>query len=108
MKYLNYIFSVLTAAAVGAVIGSVYQTTRNYNIFRQNNPVIETNKTNSSYVIRDCDGMLALYRGNAEKPFMILEYKTSFLNEYDRSLVSEGISVPDSRAMRILIEDLTG
>lgn len=61
-----------------------------------------------SFRLKDHDGFLAVYRGNSEKPYTILDYRTNFLNEYDRQLVADGISVETEHDMRILIEDMTG
>lgn len=108
MKILKYIMIILAAAAAGALGGAVWQSSQNIKLTEERKPVIRKNDMDFSYVLRDCGGFLAIYRGKSPVPFSVLEYQTSFLNEYDRSLAEEGISVPDETSMRILIEDLTG
>lgn len=106
MKVYKYILTSLAAAAVGAVTGCIIQSTRNMK--NSELPVLHGIETKDEFIIKDHDGFLALYRQSAESPYLILDYRTSYLNEYDRTLVIEGISVPTEKEMNILIEDLTG
>lgn len=60
-----------------------------------------------AFIIREYDGCLAVFRGEAEKPYYILDTKIEYLNEYDRELVRRGIAVYSETELRRLIEDLT-
>lgn len=107
MKFLNYFFTALTAAAVGAVTGCIVQSAININAAPPRQELPELNHEDQ-FIIKDHDGFLALYREESDTPYMILEYRTIFLNDYDRDLVTRGISVPTEKEMKELIEDLTG
>ena len=63
---------------------------------------------NLSYILKDYNGYLALFRGDSKVPYLVLESRTIFLNEYDRKLVFDGISVRTERELHRLIEDMTG
>ncbi|MDO5558279.1 MAG: hypothetical protein Q4F95_01640 [Oscillospiraceae bacterium] len=62
---------------------------------------------NLAFILREYDGCLAVYRGDAEKPYYVLDTKTEYLNEYDREQVRRGIAVYSETELRRLIEDLT-
>ncbi|MDD6081869.1 MAG: hypothetical protein PUB89_03345 [Oscillospiraceae bacterium] len=107
MKFLNYFFTALTAAAAGAVTGCIVQSSINIKAAPPRQELPELNHEDQ-FIIKDHDGFLALYREESDTPYLILEYRTVFLNDYDRDLVTRGISVPTEKEMENLIEDLTG
>ncbi|MBE6853891.1 MAG: hypothetical protein E7505_10565 [Ruminococcus sp.] len=107
MKYIvKFSLITVTAAMTGAVIGGIYQTSKN--IKNMETLTVDEVSIDMSYKLKDHNGFLAMYRGKSDKPYIVLDYQTSFLNEYDRQLVSEGICVETEKEMRVLLEDFTG
>ncbi len=78
--------------------------------FRHNdiNTGAEEVMINLSYILKDYNGYLALFRGDSKVPYLVLETRTVFLNEYDRKLVADGISVNTEKEIHRLVEDMTG
>jgi hypothetical protein len=60
-----------------------------------------------SYTLKEYDGKIGIFRGTAEKPYTYLDLDISYLNEYDRELISTGIEVSTDAELKALIEDLT-
>ncbi|MBP1564546.1 MAG: hypothetical protein J6A58_02170 [Oscillospiraceae bacterium] len=92
---------VLCSVVIGGVI--LIFITINYNEKKEN---ISVNQK-ISFVLGEYKGNLALYRGDSKKPYIILEERTSYLNEYDRERVGQGISVESESELNKLIEDMT-
>jgi hypothetical protein len=59
------------------------------------------------YTLREYDGKIGIFRGSAEKPYTYLDLDITYLNEYDRELLSNGIEVSTDTELKALIEDLT-
>ena len=61
-----------------------------------------------AFILKEYDGKLGLFRGNAPTPYQTLDFDINYLGEYDRELLKEGISVDTQRELEMLIEDYTG
>ncbi len=59
------------------------------------------------FVLKEYQGKLGLFRGNAETPYQTLDFDINYLGEYDRELLKRGIGVDTERELEILIEDYT-
>lgn len=97
---------ILWTVASSLVVGMVIILFTTSDIRRNSEGISVTN--NISFVLKDYNGNLALFRGNSDEPYVILDEKTSFLNEYDRNRVVAGISVNTRNELEKLIEDMTG
>lgn len=97
---------ILWTVASSLVVGMVIILFTTSDIRRNSEDISVTN--NISFVLKDYNGNLALFRGNSDEPYVVLDEKTSFLNEYDRNRVVSGISVNTRTELEKLIEDMTG
>lgn len=97
---------ILWTVASSLVVGMVIILFTTSDIRRNSEDILVTN--NISFVLKDYNGNLALFRGNSDEPYVVLDEKTSFLNEYDRNRVLAGISVNTRSELEKLIEDMTG
>ena len=61
-----------------------------------------------SFVLKEYNGKLGLFRGQAQSPYQTLDFDITYLSEYDRELLKEGISVDTEPELEMLIEDYTG
>lgn len=57
------------------------------------------------FVLRECEGRLALYRENSVKPYQILDVQVYLLPEADREALKTGIVVETEAELRRLLED---
>ncbi len=69
---------------------------------------INTENMDMSYMLSDFEGHLALFRGTNERPYIVLDEKTCYLNDYDKQNVKKGIKVNTEQELHRLIEDMTG
>lgn len=99
----NMILWTVTSSLVVGIVIILFTTS---DIRRNSEDISVTN--NISFVLKDYNGNLALFRGNSDEPYVVLDEKTSFLNEYDRNRVLAGISVNTRSELEKLIEDMTG
>ncbi|MDR0919240.1 MAG: hypothetical protein LBM93_08335 [Oscillospiraceae bacterium] len=58
------------------------------------------------YVMKDYDGVVAIFRENSELPYQILDYPMYLLSDEDKMAVEEGITVETEQEMKRLIEDM--
>ena len=61
----------------------------------------------TGYLLKECDGQLAVFLNGEETPFRLLDGSAAFLPEEDQKALKEGIFVPDEEALRKRIEDFT-
>ena len=61
---------------------------------------------NAEYYLRDCDGLIGVFRGESSRPLSLTDIKTETLNEADRRLVAAGIPAENREALVRLLEDL--
>lgn len=60
------------------------------------------------YTLKEYDGKIGVFRGNSSTPYTYLQdVELSYINEYDRELLSNGIEVSTEQELKTLIEDLT-
>lgn len=59
------------------------------------------------FVLKEYEGKLGLFRGDAATPYQTLDFDVDYLGEYDRELLKQGIGVDTQRELEILIEDYT-
>ncbi len=60
-----------------------------------------------SFVLKEYNGFLAVFRGDSPVPYMQLDTQINFLNEYDRVLMKDGIRVSSENDLKRAIEDFT-
>lgn len=61
----------------------------------------------SGYMLKIYDGRIGIFRTPSEKPYSYLDTDVSYLNDYDKELLSNGIEVSTEEELKSLIEDLT-
>ena len=71
------------------------------------NFVQDTTPAQSVYWIREYQGKLAVYRGNAAAPYQIHDVYVSTLPEYDQELLREGVPAYSQAQLDRLLEDYT-
>ena len=60
----------------------------------------------AEYWLRDCDGLIGVFRGDSSRPYSMTDIKTETLNDTDRRLVAAGIPAEDRETLVRLLEDL--
>ena len=82
-------------------------------LFRQYAPenkpetVQNTQETQSSYLVQEYSGKIAVYRDGGSSPYRIYDVYVNTLPEYDRDLLAQGIPVETLAQLNRLIEDYT-
>jgi hypothetical protein len=102
------ILLLVTAMAISAVIILLSAAK---GLARQRSSVMEQKAAHSApmdagYLIGECNGRLALFRGQSPKPYRILQMQVYLLPEEDqRTIRSGGIPVATEEELRKLLED---
>ncbi len=60
----------------------------------------------STYVLREYDGRIAVYCGRHAEPAAVTDIEVRLLPEPDRQALSRGIGAEDPRSLCMLLEDL--
>lgn len=92
------------------LVGSGIILSMAYNSPTQNPTQAETVvpvEERSTYVIKIYNGRVGLFRGTAQEPYYYLDLDVSCLSDYDKELLTTGISVTTDTELQSLIEDLT-
>lgn len=64
-------------------------------------------QSTACYVLRDCDGYVAVYDGaNAKKPTTVTDIEVSTLRALDRQMVENGLSLDSREKLMMTLEDL--
>lgn len=59
------------------------------------------------FIVREYEGKLAVFRGESEKPFRIIDFDASLLSEYDRAQLADGVVFESMDELDRFIEDMT-
>lgn len=59
-------------------------------------------------IVREYNGKIGVFRGEADKPYKIIDYNINLLSEYDRQQISAGITIESDEQLRQFIEDISG
>ena len=59
------------------------------------------------FVVRETGGRIAVFRGEDEKPYLLLDVQPSLLSEQDRELLSQGLYFATEQELRQFIEDVS-
>ena len=106
MNYIKRIKVLCALSAVTAITGLCIISAMLMNtdriIAEKNEPDIDF-----SFVLKEYNGFLAVFRGSSPVPYIQLDTQISFLNEYDRVLMKDGIRVSSEKDLRRAIEDFT-
>ncbi len=62
-------------------------------------------KNSNSYILKDCNGYLGVYKPDGQSPVMVFDTDISLLPEYDRAELSKGVYAKDYKELTRLIED---
>ena len=60
----------------------------------------------TGFILRDCNGRLAVYAAGEKEPVTITEIETASLREHDRALVESGLLLKTQEEVLLLLEDL--
>ena len=64
-------------------------------------------QSSECYVLRDCDGYVAVYNGrNAKKPSTVTDIEVSTLRALDRQMLKNGLELDSSDKLMMTLEDL--
>ena len=64
-------------------------------------------QTSASYVLRDCNGYVAVYDGiDAKRPTTITDIEVSTLRALDRRMVENGLELDSREKLMMTLEDL--
>lgn len=103
-KYLYILSFTLFACAMIIIIGFMIS----YSHKGKSLPKSQESELSVSFVLKEYNGKLGLFRGNAQSPYQTLDFDIAYLSEYDRELLKEGIAVDTQGELDMLIEDYTG
>ena len=104
-KIFFTLFSSVTISGV-IVICSIAQNLRNEKI-RAKAPPIVSEVEAAPYVIRKYNNSLAVFRGESNAPFKILDCDFNLLSDADKETLEKGISVSSENELNAFIEDFT-
>ena len=94
----------LTAAVLltaAAVIAAVYPENEPDEVF---SPPAE--EISAEFYLRDCDGFIAVYRGDSSTPIDVTDIETATLTSTDAEKLSVGIPARSRNELLMLLEDL--
>ena len=101
-------FTLLTSATFSGVliICTLAQNIRNEKISAKvpNEPAV---LESMGYVIREYENGLAVFRGDSESPYRIININLNLLSDYDRQTLINGIEADSESEINRIIEDLT-
>jgi len=103
----KYFYKVFAVSAVSAVFSLILLDFFLGRSSLNSTDAQETFEPGISYTIREKNGLLQVDISSSPA-YVIPDFQVSFLNEYDRELVKDGISVTTEKELKRLIEDLTG
>lgn len=64
-------------------------------------------ETQECYVLRDCDGYVAVYNGpKAKKPTTVTDIQTSTLRALDQQMLKNGLELDSREKLMMTLEDL--
>ncbi len=69
-------------------------------------PATEQTTKYRTYVVREYDGVVAVFYSDSSKPIKVTQRYVKALPEKDRANLKEGIQVNDKEELRKLLEDL--
>lgn len=101
-------FTLLTSATFSGVlvICTLAQNIRNEKISAKV-PSEPAALESVGYVLREYENNLAIFRGESENPYKIINVNLNLLSDYDREKLREGIEADSESEINRLIEDLT-
>ena len=102
-------FTLLTAVTISGfmTVCTLGQSVRRHNIeTRLAAAAVEQNEE-PLYTVRESGGRAAVFRRGSEKPYLLIDVDISMLSDYDREMLSDGISFSSDSALRQFIEDIT-
>lgn len=101
----------VTALAVSAVVvfGSMTATVKSpAPSAQETEPAVTTAAvTDVKYILRIWKDGLGMFRGDSDVPYRELEMPLSLLSDYDREMLTQGITADSEAEMRALVEDIT-
>lgn len=68
---------------------------------------VPTEVQTGGYYLRDWQGYIAVFEGNAEAPASLTDIETGTLNDVDREKLQNGIPAQDKTELLSLLEDLS-
>lgn len=103
----KYFYKVFAVSAVSAVFSLILLDFFLGRSCLKSTEAQESFEPDVLYTIREKNGLLQVDISSSPA-YLIPEFQVSFLNEYDRKLVKDGITVTTEKELKRLIEDLTG
>lgn len=101
---LNILTISLFLSAMIILVGVMLMQKR----FEESNGLLNAGSQSTiQFVLKEYEGKLGLFRGDAATPYQTLDFDVNYLGEYDRELLKQGIGVDTQRELEILIEDYT-
>ncbi len=102
-KYLYILSFTLFACAMIIIIGFMISYSHKNKAL-----TVRESDLSVSFVLKEYNGKLGLFRGDAPSPYQTLDFDITYLSEYDRELLKQGIAVGTQNELDMLIEDYTG
>lgn len=112
MTRRHILYTVLTAMAISAVIVivslAVTLKDQRAEAYRRYYESAATEApTEICYTLKEYEDKLAVFRGESNTPYKILDVQAALLSDYDRKMLKDGITVGSENELRKLIEDFT-
>lgn len=99
--FIALLFIILIAVSIGSALGSNQISTNN-----ATNPTESSTEEHRIYIVREHNGMVAVFQKGEDNPFKITDTYVSSLPNADRNSLSVGIQVDTKEELRKLLEDL--
>ena len=101
-------FTLLTSATVSVVliICTLAQNIQNEKVSAKV-PSEPQNLVKVGYVLKEYGNGLAIFRGDSENPYKIINVNLNLLSDYDREMLQSGIETETEGEINRIIEDFT-
>lgn len=101
-------YTFMTSAVISGVliICTSGQNVRSEKIKANVTPTAESLES-TSFIIKEYNGKLGIFRGDSKSPYKVLDCSFSLLSDYDKQQLKEGIEVETESELNSLIEDYT-
>lgn len=101
-------FTLLTSATISGfiIICTAAQSLRTVKTRAKTPPVVEEVEQ-TPYVLKKYNNTLAVFRGDYQSPYKVLDFNLNLLAEADIEALTNGIAVETEAELNSLIEDFT-
>ena len=100
--FLGLMLALAFSAARGA-LGTIHR--KQEQIPAEIYALYQSKSGRAQYLLREKDGMIAVYKSGQNRPELLTDIETSVLRRADRAMLEKGIPAEDLREVLTLLED---